>query len=97
MPITANTKVRRTTDDFVQAEVDDELVLMDVERGLFYGLKETGRAAWDLMDEGAGWHSVGALVSSLCGEFEVDEETCLRDLAALVDELEEAGLVEVAE
>ena len=97
MPITADTKVRCTTEDFVHAEVDDELVFMDVERGLFYSLKDTGRAVWDLMNEGVGWHSVGALVSALCEEFEVKEETCLRDLAVLVDEMEEAGLVEVGE
>lgn len=97
MPITVDTKVRCTTEDFVHAEVDDELVFMDVERGLFYSLKDTGRAVWDLMNEGVGWHSVGALVSALCEEFEVKEETCLRDLAVLVDEMEEAGLVEVGE
>ena len=97
MPITVDTKVRCTTEDFVHAEVDDELVFMDVERGLFYSLKDTGRAVWDLMNEDVGWHSVGALVSALCEEFEVKEETCLRDLAVLVDEMEEAGLVEVGE
>ena len=96
MPITADTKVRKTTEDFVHADVDEELVLMDVERGLFYGLKDTGQATWDLIDEATGWHLIGALISALCEEFDVDEETCLRDLAVFIDEMEEAGLVEVA-
>lgn len=95
MSITADTKVRRTTEDFVHADVDDELVLMDVERGFFYSLRDTGRAAWDFMDEASGWHLVGALISALCEEFEVDEETCLRDLVVLINEMEEAGLVEI--
>lgn len=88
--------MRRTIANFVDAEVDDELVFMDVERGGFYGIKDTGRATWDLIDEDGDWCRLGEIVSGLCREFEVDEEMCLRDVAIFLGELEEAGLVELA-
>lgn len=94
--ITSETRLRRTIADFVDAEVDDELVFMDVERGRFYGIKDTGRATWELIDEDSGWCRLGEIVSALCREFEVDGEACLRDLATFLGELEEAGLVELA-
>lgn len=42
MAMTLTTRVRRTIDKFVDAEVDGELVFMDVGEGRFYSLKEAG-------------------------------------------------------
>ena len=95
MTITLTSRVRRTADAFVDAELDDDLVFMDVEAGQFYSLKETGLAVWRLIDEGGAWVTVGALIAALTAEFAVDEETCLRDVAALLEELSAAGLVEL--
>ena len=94
--VTSDTQLRRTIANFVDAEVDDELVFMDVERGSFYGIRDTGRATWDLINEDGDWCQLGEIVSALCREFEVDEETCLQDMAIFLGELEEAGLVELA-
>lgn len=96
MTVTLRTRVRRTIDKFVDAEVDGELVFMDVGEGQFYGLKETGIATWRLIDEGGAWTTVGALTKALCEEFEVDEEACLRDVGILLDEMAAADLIELA-
>ena len=95
MTVTQESRVRRTSDAFVDAEIDDELVFMDVEKGQFYGLKETGLAVWRLLGDDGAWVTVGALVRTLTEEFEVDEDTCLRDLTVLLEDLSAAGLVEL--
>ena len=96
MTMTSTTRVRRTIDKFVDAEVDGELVFMDVGEGRFYCLKETGIATWRLIDEGGAWTTVGALTKALCEEFEVDEEACLHDVGVLLDEMAAADLIELA-
>lgn len=90
-----DSRVRRSGPDrFVQVEVDGELVFMDVGEGMFYSLKEAGIRCWRLID-GGGCMTVGALVRGLREEYEVDEETCRRDLSVLLDELAAVGLVDV--
>ena len=96
MTMTLTTRVRRTIDKFVDAEVDGELVFMDVGEGRFYSLKEAGIRTWRFIDEGGAWTTVGALTKALCEEFEVDEEACLRDVGVLLDEMAAAGLIELA-
>ena len=54
MKITPESRVRRTPDNFVNAMLDDDLVLMDVAEGQFYGLRETGLRVWQLLEEAAG-------------------------------------------
>ena len=95
MTITLTSRVRRTPDAFVDAVLDDDLVFLDVKAGQFYSLKGTGLAAWRLIDDSGGWVTVGALIAGLAAEFAVDEETCLRDVAALLEDLSAAGLVEL--
>lgn len=90
-----DSRVRRSgPDHFVEVEVGDELVFMDAGKGTFYSLKEAGIRCWRLIDGGGGL-TVGALVQGLREEYEVDEETCRRDLSVLLDELTAVGLVDV--
>ena len=92
--ITLAHHVRRLDlDAFVHTEVDGELVFMNVGEGRFYGLRHAGLCAWELIgDNGT---TVEALVKALCEEYEVDEETCLRDVSVLLDDMTAAEVVSV--
>lgn len=97
MEISPNSRVRRTsTNDFVDAELDGELVFMNVKDGEIYGLRAAALEAWKLIDEGGAWTPVDGLVAALCEEFDVDPATCLKDLAVLLDDLSSVDLAEVA-
>lgn len=65
---------------------------MNVDDGKFCGLRDVTLRAWKLIDEGGAWTPV----ASLRGKFEVDAETCLKDLEVLLGDLSAVGLVEVA-
>lgn len=96
MEISPSSRVRRTsTSDFVDAELDGELVFMNVKDGEVYGLRAAALEAWKLIDEGGAWTPVDGLVASLCKEFDVDPATCLKDLAVLLDDLRSVDLAEV--
>lgn len=73
---------------------DDELVLLDLEGGSYYGLDEIGARFWAGLSEG---RSPREVAESLNGLYRVDPETLLNDLVALADQLLEKGLVVVDE
>ena len=97
MSIELTSRVRRTSDDFVDVPLDGELVFMNVLEDRIHSLEGIGLRVWELLDGdgGDGWVELGALVAALCEEFEVDASTCLRDVAVLLEELSGSGLVEL--
>ncbi|WP_271077309.1 PqqD family protein [Aurantiacibacter sp. MUD61] len=91
MEISNDTEIRKT-DNFVETVVDDELVLLHIINGQFYSLKDTGRRAWELLEDNK---QFGSLVNAMCGEYEVAEDTCREELGKLFGDLQERTLVEI--
>jgi hypothetical protein len=76
--------------DLVFAEVDGEAVAMSAAKGVCYGLDAIGLRVLQLID---GQASVGEICARLEGEYEVDAETCARDVTDLLANLAAEGLV----
>ena len=96
MEIALDSRVRRVGSQFVDSELDGELVFMNILDGEVYGLRDAALRTWKLIDEHGAWTPMDGLVASLCEEFEVDAATCLKDVAVLLDDLSTVGLAEVA-
>ena len=90
-PLSMHARVSRTS---AQASCDlgGEAVLLNLESGQYYGLDPVGARIWELLRSP---HSVQSLHAAILEEYEVDSETCLRDLSSIVAALNRAGLVEV--
>ena len=80
--------VRRT--DVVLDGDDTRSVLIDPGRGDGHVLNPTARAIWELCD---GTTTLDELVDAICQVFSVPHGVALRDVAAVLAELEAAGLV----
>ena len=76
--------------DLLEAEVDDELVALDVNLGKCFGFNPVATSIWKLLDRP---RSFAELRRELLGEYEVEAERCAEDLEALLSELTEQGLV----
>ncbi|WP_158611011.1 PqqD family protein [Aurantiacibacter spongiae] len=87
-----NDSTIRKTDNFVETVVDDELVLLHIVNGKFYSLKETGRRAWELLDD---VDRFDRLVAAMQDEYDVAEATCREQLEHLLGDLHERTLVSV--
>lgn len=70
--------------------VGDELVLLDLARGVYYGLNPTGARIWELLVEGA---SIRDAATRLAEEHEVALEEAEREVRRIVEELRERELV----
>lgn len=78
----------------VSQSMDDETVMLDLDRGTYYGLDPVGTRTWDLIREQP-CLSLQTILDTLLDEYDVDEDQCSQDLRALVSVLQTKGLVEV--
>jgi hypothetical protein len=74
----------------IYKKVGEETVLLDFERGVYYGLDSTGAFVWELLAAG---RSAAEIVDALLAEYDVSREEAARDVDALLEELESHGLI----
>lgn len=75
------------------ARLGDESVVLGLEKAMYYGLDDVGARAWDLMQSPV---AISTVRDTIVQEYEVDEETCERDLIAFLASLEAEGMIEVS-
>lgn len=76
--------------DLVAADLDGELVMMNAEAGLYYGISGVGARAFELLEYPI---SIEEIVETITQEYDVDRSICRRDIQGFVNELIENGLV----
>ena len=74
--------------DWVSARVEDEMIMMNVERGKYIGLTETGARIWDLLAEP---RTVEDLCAELCQEYDITAGQCRAEVEAFVLEMQKQG------
>lgn len=90
--LTPRTVVQRRDEMLANDLSDTETVMLDIERGTYFGVQEVGKAIWDQL---AAPTTVDGLCSNLMAEFEVDRDTCHEQVQAFLSDLLEHRLIEV--
>jgi hypothetical protein len=80
------------SDGLLTAEVDGELMAMNIDRGTCYGLNGVGTRIWDLLVEP---RTIDDICALLVREYDVDPARCRSEVADLLSELCEEGLTTV--
>lgn len=70
--------------------IGDEVVLLDLEAGRYFGLDEVGAVIWDLAGQGA---DDEAIIRAIVDAFDVKRDRAKRDVMAFLDELQARGLL----
>jgi len=71
-------------------DMDGDLVMMNIERGEYVGLKGIGPRLWALLEQPG---SVDDLVAVVTREYEIDDATCRRDIQGFLDQMIAKGMV----
>ena len=87
--IESSTIIRRN-DEVLFGDLDDEIVMMSVEKGCYYSLDLSATRIWELLEEPA---TLRSLCDQLVKEYEIDPETCQRDVIAFLDKLQEQEII----
>jgi hypothetical protein len=91
MQITSESTVAPTR-RLVSADLGEEVILLHLETGLYYGLENVGARIWKLLQKPV---KVGEIESALLDEYEVEPETCHAEVVTLLQRLIDQNLVEV--
>jgi hypothetical protein len=78
--------------DVLTTEFGDEVVMLNLSDGVYYGLDEVGARVWAMLKQPV---VVSEICSTLVREFDVEPERCERDLLDLLRELVSRGLIEI--
>ncbi|KAF5031257.1 Coenzyme PQQ synthesis protein D [anaerobic digester metagenome] len=78
--------------DYVYCNVEDEMVLLGMEDGIYYGLNPVGAFIWEQIKEP---RTIDQVRDAILAEYDVEKGECERDLLELLQEMTEKGLVEV--
>jgi hypothetical protein len=73
-------------------QIEDELVALNLETSFYYGVDGIGTQIWRLLiDENM---TIAGACGKLVEEYDVDAETCRREVCAFVEQLINASLLE---
>ena len=78
----------------VDAGIDDGVVILDLENGVYFGMEGVASRVWALLEDP---QSVEAIEGTLLGEYDVDPGVCHDEVMRLISGLLAEGLVEVRE
>ena len=82
----------KQTDDIVASEIDGETVMMSIENGQYYGLDLIGSHIWELIKTPI---KVSDLINTLLEKYDVDGDTCQRDVLAFLNDLNQDNILVV--
>lgn len=90
--IPLNTRINRT-EKVMFTQLDGDRLAIDSQAGCYYVLNETAGRVWDML---ANAMTLEELCAGLQREYAVDGETCQREVAAILEGMAHAGLVQMA-
>lgn len=78
--------------DYVYCNVEDEMVLLGLEDGIYYGLNPVGAFIWEQIKEPK---TVDEVRDAILEEYDVEKGECEEDLIELLRELAGKGIINV--
>jgi len=82
--------VVRRAEEQVSCNLNDEVVVLNLQNSLYYGIDDVGACAWEAISEPK---PVGEICMKVAEEFGVTVEHCRGDIIGFLEKLEKAGLV----
>ena len=76
----------------VSAALDDEIVVLNMNDNIYYGLNGIGAFIWRSIEQP---HTVSAVVDAVFENYQVSRESCEEDVLIFLRELSDAGLIRV--
>ena len=73
------------------SDVHGEVVILDVEKGFYYGLEQVAARVWQLLQQP---RRVLEIRDTIVAEYDVTLERCEQDLLEFLENLADTGLIE---
>ncbi len=93
-PVIGPDTVLARSDEVLEADIDNEKVMMSVERGEYYGLDAIGSEIWALFEKP---RSVAEVCAEMGSRYDVSADVCERDVVAFVGDLVADGTLRLVD
>ena len=70
--------------EIIANAIDDEIVMMSIEEGSYFGLNSIGSIIWTELEEAK---SIETIISILLERFDVEEKTCREETIAFIESM----------
>ena len=90
MDLRANLTAQRNA-AMLFTDLDDTIVMMDPDKGMYYELGSVGSRIWTLLETP---RSVSDVCDALVEEYDVTPDVCRRDVVSFIEEAGELGIIE---
>ncbi|CAD6875579.1 PqqD family peptide modification chaperone [Methylomonas fluvii] len=77
--------------ELLSTQIDDEMVLMSIDRGNYYGLDAIATDIWQRLEQPV---AVSDLCAALVKEYDADTETISRDVLSLLEQFASEGFID---
>ena len=77
-------------DQVIDGELDDNQVMMHLEKGKYYGLNPIGKSIWALLETPK---SFDEITTALLAEFDVSEEQCIEETKIFIGKATEFDIL----
>ncbi len=74
----------------VQSKIGEEVVMLDMESGFYFGLNSVASVIWGLLANEIGFEE---LIDQLMAQFEVERSLCETDTRELLDQMLEKNII----
>ncbi len=74
----------------VQSKIGEEVVMLDMESGFYYGLNSVASVIWGVLADEIGFEK---LIDQLMAQFEVERSICEADTQELLDQMLEKNII----
>ncbi len=81
----------RRNEQIIDGELDDNQVMMHIEKGKYFGLNPVGKRIWELIKEPK---SFPEITQNLMSEFDVTEAQCTSEVRDFLDKAVKCDIVQ---
>ena len=89
--LSENTIICRS-ETLLSNNLGDDIVMMDIEEGAYYGLEEVAARIWEMAENPV---SVGSLCTDLMSEYKISEEECRSDVGEFLTDLLDRNILKI--
>ena len=84
----------RAIKEHLLSELNEEAVILSLKNGKYYGLNSVGFTIWTNVQESA---TLSEIEAAVMNEYDVDEETCRREVSTFLEQMLSEELVETVD
>jgi hypothetical protein len=78
--------------NILTSDIDDEVVMLNIESSHYYGAESVGKFIFHQIEKPI---TITHLIDKLLTEFDVDRETCIKEVCAFLENLHQQDLIHI--